>query len=165
MTISKKIIKYLEDKKYKYEICPHKTVYTAWDKSQTKKVKPQEVAKSLVLKADKDYVLALVPSNRLLDVKKLLKFANEKRKKNGGKAYKKLNLAREAWMKKNILGRVGATPPFQELLKMEIFMDKLLAKNKKVYVGSGEYTDSIKIDTKQYLKLENMATGNFSKKK
>jgi len=165
MAISKKIIQYLDDNKYKYEIVEHKTTYTAWDTAQTEKIKPQEVAKALVMKADGDYTLAMLPANRNLDKQKLLKTINIGRKKARAKACKKIDFAKEAWMKKNLPGKVGATPPFAKIIKIDIFIDSLLAKNKKIYLGSGEYTNSIRVNTSQYLKIENPVKGIFSKKK
>lgn len=165
MAISKKITKYLDEKKYKYGIVEHKTTYTAWDTAQTEKVKPQSVTKSLIMKVDADHVLALLPSNRNLDKKKLLKIINAARKKNKERNYKKIEFAKELWMKKNLIGKVGATPPFSGLLGFPIFVDNLAAKNKKIYVGSGEYTLSLLINISQYLKIEKPIKGSFSIKK
>ena len=123
MAISKKITKYLDDNKYKYELIDHKTTYTAWDVSQTEKVKPQEVAKSLIMKADNDYLVAIISANRNLDKQKLLKVINALRKKSKEKAYKKIDFAKEVWMKKNLIGKVGAVPAFAGLLKLPIYMD------------------------------------------
>lgn len=165
MKISKKVINYLEKNGYKYELIQHKTTYTAWDVSQTEHVKPSEVAKTLVMKADKDCFLALVPANRNIDKQKMLKIFNMVRKKNGQKECKKIEFAKETWMKKNIFGKVGAVPPFRGLIKSEIFFDKLLSKNKKIYVGSGEYEISILVLVKDYLEKEQPKIGNFSVKK
>lgn len=165
MAISKKILKYLEDKKYKFNIIEHKTTFTAWDKAQTEKVDPKTVAKALVMRADKDYLLALISGNKNLDKQKLLKVINIQRKKQGLKNSKKIDFAKEVWMKKNLPGKVGATPPFAELLKLEIFVDNLLLKNKKIYVGSGEYTQSFLINVSEYMKKEEIIKGSFSKKK
>lgn len=162
MKITKKLEKYLAEAKYNYEIIEHKTTYTAWDTSQTEKIEPKAVAKSLVMKADGDYLFALIPSNRLLDKKKLLKLINSAGKKIGKKAYKKIDFAKEIWMKKNLIGKVGATPPFGKMLKLEVYLDNLLAKSKKIYVGSGEYTASLRINTSQYIKNEKPAVGSFS---
>jgi Ala-tRNA(Pro) deacylase len=162
MAISKKITGYLDKNKYKYEVIEHRTTYTAWDTAQTEKVKPQEVAKSLVMKADGDYLLALVPSNKNLDKKKLLKAVNAARKKSAAKPYKKIDFAKEAWMKKNIPGKVGATPPFAGLLKLDIYADNALLKSRKIYLGSGEYTYSVRVNTSQYLKVEKPVKGAFS---
>ena len=165
MAISKKITQYLDDKKYKYEIIEHRTTYTAWDTSQTEKVKPQEVAKSLVMKADNDYLIAIISANRNLDKQKLLKVINLARKKVGEKNYKKIDFAKEAWMKKNLPGKVGAVPAFGGFLQLPIYVDSLILKNKKIFIGSGEYTNSFRINTGQYLKIEMPIKGVFSKSK
>ncbi|KKP78035.1 MAG: hypothetical protein A2271_00055 [Candidatus Moranbacteria bacterium RIFOXYA12_FULL_35_19] len=165
MALSKKILKYLEDKKYKFNIIDHKTTFTAWDTAQTEKIEPKMVAKALVMKADNDYLLALISGNKNLDKQKLLKTINARRKKQGLKSAKKIDFAKEVWMKKNLLGKVGAVPPFADLLKMEIFVDSLLLKNKKIYVGSGEYTESLLLNVAEYIKKEEVIKGSFSKKK
>ncbi len=163
--ISSSIKNYLDKNKYKYDTIEHRTTYTAWDTAQTEKVKPQEVGKTLVITADKDCIIALLPSNRNLDKKKLLKLANSGRKKLGLKPYKKIDFAKEVWMKKNIPGKVGATPPFRGIIKLDIFIDSLLAKNKKIYLGSGEYNASLRVSTSQYIKNEKPVKGSFSIKK
>ncbi|PIP28039.1 MAG: hypothetical protein COX29_03275 [Candidatus Moranbacteria bacterium CG23_combo_of_CG06-09_8_20_14_all_35_22] len=165
MALSKKILKYLEDKKYKFNIIDHKTTFTAWDTAQTEKIEPKMVAKALVMKVDNDYLLALISGNKNLDKQKLLKTINARRKKQGLKSVKKIDFAKEVWMKKNLLGKVGATPPFAELLKMEIFVDSLLLKNKKIYVGSGEYTESLLLSVAEYIKKEEVIRGSFNRKK
>lgn len=164
--ISKKIIDYLDKNKYKYEIIKHRVTYTSWDTAQTEKVKPQEVAKTLIMKTDREWIIAVLPSNRNLDKKSLLKVINSKMSKEEGKKFKKIDFADEKWLKKNIkIGKLGAIPPFCELLKKSIYFDKLLMKNKKIYLNSGEYNASIRIDSNQYLKIEKPIIGNFSIKK
>jgi prolyl-tRNA editing enzyme YbaK/EbsC (Cys-tRNA(Pro) deacylase) len=133
--------------------------------SQTEKVKPQEVVKALVMKLDKDYILGLISANRNLDKKKLLKVVNADRKKQGEKISKKIDFAKEAWMKKNIPGKVGAVAPFGKLLGLKLYVDSLLLKNKKLYLGSGEYIFSIRLNTGQYFKKEDLVKGGFSIKK
>lgn len=160
--LNKKLLNYLEGNKYKFDEIAHKTTYTAWDTSQTEKVKPQQVAKSLILKAESEYILAALPANRNLDKKKLLKIINIKRKKEQKKIVKKIDFAKEIWMKKYIMGKVGATPPFPKLLRLEGFVDGLLLKNKKIYVGSGEYKTALLINSAQYLKIEELTKGSFS---
>ena len=86
--ISKKVIYYLEKSKYKYEIIKHRTTFTAWDTAQTEKVKPQEVAKTLIIKVDKDWIVAVLPSNKNLNKKDLLKLVNLDRKKRKNAAAK-----------------------------------------------------------------------------
>ena len=160
--ISKKVIDYLDKNKYKYEIIKHKVTYTSWDTAQTEKVKPQEVAKTLIMKVDKDWILAVLASNRNTDKKELLKLVN----KNSEKTYKKIDFADEKWLKKNMkIGKLGAIPPFGELFKKDVYFDKMLLKNKKLYLSSGEYDASIRILASQYVKIEKPIEGKFSVKK
>ncbi len=160
--ISSQLAAYLAKNKYHYDIIEHRKTYTAWDTAQTEKVKPQTVAKALVIRTDDSYFVALVPAHRKIDKKKLLEVVNKARKKQGLKLNKKVELAEESWMKKNIPGKLGAIAPFRAVLKCDIFMDRLLAKNRKAYFGSGEYTLSLLIPLKQYLKIEKPIIGSFS---
>jgi len=160
--ISKKVIDYLEKNKYKYEIVKHRTTYTSWDTAQTEKVKPQEVVKALVMKVDKDWILAVLSSNKNINKKELLKLVN----KNSDSSFKKISFSDEKWLKKNMkIGKLGAIPPFNGLLKKDIYLDREVIKNKKFYVNSGEYDASLRILASQYLKIEKPIQGKFSIKK
>ncbi len=163
--IGKKILDYLDKNKYKYEIVKHRTTYTSWDTAKTKKIKPQEVAKTLIVKIDEDWIMAVLPSDKNLDRKELLKLINTEKKKKKENLVKKLDLADEKWLKKNMkIGKLGAVPPFR-LLSKDIYFDKTLLKNKKIYLNSGEYDASFKISSSQYIKVEKPITGKFSVKK
>lgn len=165
MAIAKKISGFLEKKGYKFQVVDHKTTFTAWDVAQTEKIQPGDVVKALVLKGQNDYFVALVPADKKLDKTKFLKFINGLRKKTKEKAYAKIDFAKEAWMKKNLPGKLGAVPPFSELLKIAVYADKLLSKKKFIFLGSGDYEASLRISAKQYFKIENPLSGNFSQKR
>lgn len=189
MAIPKKLLKFLDDNKVKYEVLEHRKVYTAFDRTETQKEDPKTVVKTLVMKLDSNYCLALIPSNKNLDKAKLKKIVNAEMKKreaqpdagssNGWKKavhpggllgktqrVKKVDFAKEPWMKKNVMGKVGATPPFGTIMKLPVFVDGALFKNKDLIVNSGEYTESIKLKTKAFEKLEpELVKGSFSQKK
>ena len=167
MAVSKKLLNYLEKNKVKYELIDHRIVYTAWDLVQTLHLKkPAEVVKTLIVKIDKDYVLVLLPSNKNLDKAKFKKTVNQWRKKQELKAIKKIDFAKEAWMKKNIkVGKLGAIPPFGKLLNMPVFADNAILKPVKVIVNVGDYGTSLKITTKDLIKLEEPIKASFAKKK
>ncbi len=71
--LPKKVITYLKKAGVPHDIIEHKTVYTAYDAAMTMGKKVEEIAKSLVVKADKDYYMVLVPANRNLDLDKVKK--------------------------------------------------------------------------------------------
>lgn len=133
--ILRSLIKFLDGQKIKYDTIEHKTVYTALDAAQTQRIKPEEVVKTLVVKIDNTPALALVSAKSNLDKNKLKKVAK----------VKKVDFAKEAWMKKNLQGSVGATPPFGAIYKLPVFVDGALLKQKILYVNTGDYKYSLKI--------------------
>jgi len=163
MAILKSLQNLLEKNNIKHEIIDHKTVYTAYDNAETQHLKPQEVVKTLVMKINaKKYALALISANKNLDKKKFLKEINKWLKKEGEKAVKSIEFAKEVWMKKNVKGKIGATVPFGSLSKMTTFIDRGLLKNKNLIINTGDYKISIKLATKKFLGLEKMIMGSFS---
>jgi prolyl-tRNA editing enzyme YbaK/EbsC (Cys-tRNA(Pro) deacylase) len=166
MAILKSLQNLLARNKVKYEVIDHKKVYTAMDSAETQRIKPQEVVKTLVMRVNpKKCVLALIPANKNLDKKKFLKEVNKWLKKEEGKAVKAVEFAKEAWMKKNIKGKVGATVPLGSLSKMSTFIDRSLLKNKNLIINTGDYQKSIKLATKKFSELEEMIKGSFSEAK
>ncbi len=162
MAILKSLVNLLKKNKIKYKVVSHRTAYTAWDISQTQHVKPQMVAKTLVVKLDGNYVIACIPANKNLDFNKIKKVVNAARKKAKEKLVKKVSLAQESWMKKNLPGKVGATPPFGSIMKLPTILDKSLKG--KILVNSGEYTESISIPASA-IAIEKPLLGNISKAK
>ena len=162
--LSKTIQKFLDTNKIKHEVIEHKTVYTAFDKASTLHIKPTEVGKTMVVSFDgKDYALGLIPANKNLDKKKVLDAFNKLRKKTGQKSYKKIDFAKEAWMKKAFLGiDLGATPPLATLYKLPFFMDNALTKSTKIIVNGGAYETSIKLSPTALIKLNQAIKGSFS---
>ncbi len=164
MSIPKKVLDYLKNNKVIYETIEHKTVYTAVDAARTQHLSPALIMKTLVMKLDKkEYALACLPANKRLDEVKFKKIVNVWQKKMGKKEVKEIDFAKEAWMKKNVLGKVGATPPFGGLLKLPIFVDSAILENPKIIVNSGDYNYSLKLSSKAFEKLEKPIKGTFGK--
>ncbi len=154
MALLKQIEKYLKDKKVKYEILAHKTVYTAMDKAKTLKYDPKAVIKSCFIKiGPKNYAIGLISADKIIDFKKIKKAVEKWLKKQGIKLIPKISFADEKWMKKNLLGKVGANPPFGELYKLPTFIDSVLFKNKKLVMNIGEYEKSLEMKIKDFKKL------------
>lgn len=143
MAFSKKLQSLLEKNKIKYQAVTHKTVYTAFDMAQTMKAKMQEVIKTILIKADKTYVLVVLPASRMLDFKKL------------GKALKakKVEIAKEVVMLKSYKVKPGSMTPFGKLYDLPVYADKALSKAKKVVARAGSFEDSVVLSAKDLLKL------------
>ncbi len=177
MPIQKNLEKLLKDSKVKYEIVKHRTVYTALDKANTLRIKPKEVAKTVVLKlgAGKlaQYVVASIPADKNFDKEKFKKLYNDWLKKEAKaadkvfKAVKEIDFASEAIIKKNIIKikKGGTVAPFGSLYKLPAFIDKSLLKAKKLVVNAGGFEESIRVAGSQLEKVEKVVKGSFSKAK
>ncbi len=167
MAIPQKVKKFLDGANVKYEPVEHKTVYTAYDKAATLRVSEKQVAKTLVMKLDRDFAIAVIPACCNLDKNALKKVVNAWQKKRGMKAVKKVDFAKEQWMKKKLKGiKVGAVPPFGSLFKMPTFANRTLFNNKEIVLAAGTYEDSVRITSASYKKLvSDLVIGSFGKKR
>ncbi|MDD5145280.1 MAG: YbaK/EbsC family protein [Candidatus Pacebacteria bacterium] len=153
MQIPAKILKFLDSKKIKYVVINHRTVYTAYDKATTLKVKPNVIGKTLVLKIDSNLIMVLVPGNKNLDLSKIKKAVG----------VQKINIVSETIIKNKFKGiKIGAIPPAAEIWKLRIFIDNNLMKEKNIFVNSGIYEASFKLSPKVFEKL-GAVVGNFGK--
>jgi len=153
----------LKKQKAFYQVVIHKTIYTTFDLSQTLHEDLKLIAKTLLVQADRDFVFAVVPGHKRLDVHKLKKLINLERQKAGEAPVKKLNIATETQIKRNITKKVGALVPFGSLYRKQTYVDCLLLKNKKVILNAGSFEESIRMTTSIYKKVEQPIEGSFSK--
>ncbi|OGZ34301.1 MAG: hypothetical protein A2Y98_03535 [Candidatus Portnoybacteria bacterium RBG_19FT_COMBO_36_7] len=168
MPIPKSLLSFLDKRKIKYETLKHRIVYTAYDKAATLGLKPQQVAKTIIVNLDKkDHVLGLIPANKNLDKKKLMALINKQRQKAKLPNHKKIDFADEKWMKKTLKGiKLGATPAFGILYKLPTFIDSALANQPKIIINAGDYQNSFKIAPSSLFKLDkNAIKGSFSQAK
>src|SRR4030043_1388689 len=168
LKISQKIIKYLDLSKIKYEIVNHKTVYTAYDKAATLRVKPNVTGKTLILKADSNLIMVLAPGNKNLDLVKLKKLTKVKKLGFLSEKVLKNKFSAQGGYASGVKGiKLGAIPPFGDLWKLPLFVDRGLLREKSIFISSGIYEASFKVNPKIF---ENMipakrVPGNFPKGK
>lgn len=154
MAIAKNLEKLLKQNKIKYEAVEHRKVYTAFDSAETQDLKLAEVAKAVLLKGKKNLYLAVLPAGNNCDFKALSKLADDK-----------VSMAKEKDIEQKLKTKVGLLAPFGSLFKLPVLLDKKLLKNKKINLPAGSYTESVVMNIKDYIKLENPTQGNFSVKK
>lgn len=154
MAIAKKLEKLLNENRIKYKTIEHRKVFTAYDAAETQHIKTSETAKAVLLKGKKDLLLAVLPAGSNCDFKAVSKLAKDK-----------LSMAKEKDITLRLKSKIGLIPPFGSLFNIPVYLDKKLLKNKKLNLPAGSYTESVVLNTKDYVKLENPVTGNFSIKK
>lgn len=149
--ISQKVLSFLKKNKITYQVVHHKQVFTAFDLSNTLKEKLNKIAKTLVVRADKKYVLVVLPAHLRVDFNKLKKALKAKA----------VEMAPEETMAKIFKIKPGAITPFGGLHKVETYLDKALFKAKEVLVGAGSFTDSLRLQTKDLAKLEKVTLADL----
>ena len=153
MAIPKKVLNYLDKAKAKYEVISHKTVYTAHDLAATLKEKMNNIAKTLLVKVDKKYILIVLPAHKRLDLVALKKYYKAK----------KAEIVKEGMMKKLFNIKPGTLTPFGALHKVDVLFDKTLARADKMVVRAGSYTDSLRVKIKDLMELEDVAVASVGK--
>ncbi|MDD4901313.1 MAG: YbaK/EbsC family protein [Patescibacteria group bacterium] len=156
-----KLAKYLEKAKAKHGILEHKTAYTAYDAAATMGKKLSEIAKSLLVLADKDYYLAILPADHNLDFKKLGRVLS----KATGREVKTVKIPGEAVMKKLLKVKAGAISAFGGFHELPVVLEEKLGKAKKAVFASGSFNHSVEMAVKDFIKLEKVILGKFGKKK
>lgn len=152
MAIPKKVLNHLKKTKLKFEVVPHKTVYTAYDLAQTLGEKLENIAKTLLVKVElpkvekkgPNYYMVAVPASYRVDLKAVQKYL---------KALK-TELANEKEMAK--LGMLpGAGTPFVSMYKdIGLLVDKSLARVSKGLVRAESFNDSLRLKIKDLVKSE-----------
>lgn len=150
-----KVTKLLDKAKVKYKILSHKVVYTAHDAAQTTKKKLSEIAKVVLVKADKNFVLIVLPAGKYVDfkgIKKALKAKN-------------VSMANEKDITKYLKTKVGLLHPFGSEYNLKTLLDKGMSRAKNMVASAGTYTDSVEIALRDFEKLVKPIKGAFSKAK
>lgn len=151
----KPLEKLLKETKTKFAVLTHKIVYTAHDEAETQKKKLNEIAKTVLVKADKALALVVLPAGKYVDLKGV------------GRALKvkTVQLAKENEIAKKLKTKVGLLHPFGNLYKLPTLLDRTLAHSKKLLASAGSYTESVELRMKDFEKLVKPVKGIFSKSK
>lgn len=162
MAVPKRVLAHLHKTKLKFEVVPHKTVYTAFDLAQTLGEKLENIAKTLLVKVELPkiekkgprYYMVAVPASYRIDLKAIQKYL---------KALK-VELAKEKEMAK--LGMLpGAGTPFVSMYNdVGLLMDHALARVGKGLVRAESFTDSLRVRVKDLIRSERAQVGKIGSK-
>lgn len=154
MPIPAKVKKYLDSKGIDYEALAHKTVYTAYDAANTLKKSLKEIAKTILIQADKTHVLVVLPADKKIDMAKL-------KKALGAKSVK---IPDEKVMIKILKITPGALSSFGTLHNLEMVVDKALMGSKKAVMATGSFTDSVLMKVKDLVRIEEAQLADIAMK-
>jgi Ala-tRNA(Pro) deacylase len=138
------VTKLLDLKKVPYEHRVHPTALTAEQVAEAEHVPGSIVAKTVVVKADNKFVMAVLPASAKVDLPALRETlrANE------------LRLAKEA----EFYGlfpdsELGAMPPFGNLYGLPVYADESLARDRAILFSAGTHRDAIRMSYRDFTRL------------
>lgn len=160
--IPAKVVKYLEKVGIQHKVVTHRTVYTAIDAAMTMKRDLSEIAKSLLVKAGKEFYLVIMPADHNLDFDKLKKAII---KINDDKAVKVIKIPGEKIIENALKVKPGTLSAFGKIYKVEVILDRKMKKVDKAIFTSGSTNFSIEMKVSDFIEMENAHVANIGNKK
>lgn len=151
--IAKTVVDCLQRGHVSYDIIAHPRTSTARDAAQSVHVPVERVAKAVLLRDGRGYVMAVVPACRYVSVKTL-----------GRKLRRRLSLAREDGLQPIFNDcDLGAIPPLGPAYGVQTAVDDSLVGQPEVYFEGGDHEELIRVSGEQFLTLLREAWyGRFS---
>ena len=144
MSISQKIKSYLDKEKVKYQVLEHPLAYTAMEIAGSQHVPGREVIKSVIVKANGQFIMCILPAIHYLDLDKLKVYTG----------IKDVKMASESEIAKLFHEyEVGAEPPFGHLYGLKIVIDQILQDDDEVVFNAGTHTDMIRMKLADFIRL------------
>ena len=135
MSISTRLKTLLDENHISYSPMAHTTAYTAQGAAATMKISGKELAKTVVLRAGDDTVLAVLSAAHHASLEKLSSVLG-----------KPVRLATEQEFSDLFPDcELGAMPPFGELYGLPVYVDESLAADPEIVFNAGTHHDAIRI--------------------
>lgn len=153
MSIAKTVLDCLERGRVAYDVVSHPRTICAREAAVSVAVSPDRVAKAVVLRDERGYVMAVVPASRYVS----LRTVSRKLKRN-------LRLASEDGFVPVFRDcERGAIPPLGPAYGMETVVDESLVGQPEVYFEAGDHEELIRVNGEQFLALLRQARyGRFT---
>lgn len=153
MSVLNKVRILLEQENIGYEVLEHTLAFTALEIAQAQHIPGHQVVKSVVVNADRNWILCVLPATHKIDFDKL----------KAAFSFQDVFLANEGRVASLFPGcEVGAMPPFGRLAGIAVYVDSDLKENETVTFNAGTHTDMLKIRFKDFLRIEKPVLGDFS---
>lgn len=147
------VSEFLEQHQVRYHCYNHIPASTAQEIAHYAHISGRELAKTVILKADNRFIMAVLPAHKHVDLEKLRAIINAS----------KLEMAREEefrglfpWCEP------GGEPPLGILYGLEVYMDASLMDNETIAFNGGTHTEVIKMDTSEFRHLAHPKVSRFA---
>jgi Ala-tRNA(Pro) deacylase len=143
----------LASRRVPYQRLHHEPVYQANRMAQMLHVPGRKVAKSVLLRAGRSYVLAVLPAPYKVDLERMGAELGED----------SVNVASETEMDQLFPDcEVGAMPPFGSLYHVPTFVDESLVHDTEIVFEAAHHTEAIRMNFRDYEELEHPIHRQFA---
>jgi Ala-tRNA(Pro) deacylase len=149
-----KLEELLTERHIAFEQLQHAPAYTANRTAQALHVPGKDVAKTVVLRVDNRYVLAVLPATHRVDLEEIRQ---------------ELGAERVAMASEEEMDRVfpdcerGAVPPFGSLYHLETLVDEALAADDQIVFDAQSHQGAIRMRYRDYEAMEHPRLGHFGR--
>jgi Ala-tRNA(Pro) deacylase len=144
MSIANRLRTYLEDNDVAYVHYRHPLAYTAQEVAAAQHVSGQLMVKTVILKADNQLLLYVLPASMQIDLELLQEQL----------PFRRIELASEAEFAAFFPDcQVGAMAPFGNLYNLPVYVDYSLADNEEIVFNAGTHVDTIRLKCRDFLRL------------
>lgn len=136
MPIPHDLRSFLKEQHIQYRSLYHPSAYTAQQLAHVEHIKGQRIAKSVVLKAGDEFVLAVMPAAYKIDFGLMKKVVGKE----------ELRLATETEIKQLFPDcEIGAIPPFGNIYRLKVFVDESLRANDEIIFSAGTHREAVQM--------------------
>ena len=154
MTMSARLKAFLDEHHVEYTMMTHSPAYTAQAAAATLHCPGKELAKTVVLRAGEDTLLAVLPASYHVSLKKLAAIVG-----------KTVRLATE----QEFIGlfpdcELGAMPPLGNLYNLPVYVDEALKADEEIVFNAGTHRDAVRMRYADFAKLSKAWVCSFAEK-
>jgi Ala-tRNA(Pro) deacylase len=150
--LAQKLRALLDDNRIHYQTVGHPPTYTAQGLAAAMHIPGRELAKTVVLKVDGKYALAVLPAPSHVDVRRFREAAGAR----------SVAVATESELQDLFPGcELGAEPPFGELYGLPVWVDVSLARDESIVFNGGTHLEAVRIAYEDFERLASPKHASF----
>jgi Ala-tRNA(Pro) deacylase len=136
MSISQTLHAYLNHERVHYDVLPHPAAFRALTVAQMLHTPEKEMAKVVIVKVDRRFVMTVLPASWKVDLRRLRTvFAGHS-----------VRLATEDEITDLFPDcELGAMPPFGNLYRIPVYVDRSLTEDEEIVFQAGTHSDAVRM--------------------
>jgi Ala-tRNA(Pro) deacylase len=153
MECRERLEKYLHENGVPFEVMAHRQAFTMPEVAAALHMPGRQVAKVVVVKADGEMAMLVIPASHRLNLAKVRALLNAK----------KVSLAKE----EEFAGlfpdcETGAMPPFGNLYNVSVHVDQALERERSIVFRVGTHRHTMKVAYADFARLAQPTVGEFA---